>query len=517
MLNPTENLRSVLKRFQIGNSELARALGVDPSLVSRWLSGERKLKASSVTMEALAELLMKRCRRMEDFRWLQENFLRSGLPTEMGMAGSAQNSLILWLASDGDDLRRNIGTPSRLQYRSGSAVSADAPQEERVCQSGNLLPLVMELDRLLESLPDGAALDVFLSDDEATAITDGEVVRLLVRAADRGKCNIRLLVRISGNTEAMSGLIHCYLPLLVSAKMRIFTIHGMTQAVVSQTHILLPGQAALLISEIKKGVSAPVGMVVRDGQFLRDMEMSFERILRYAQKALNVYDDNYSRNILELLYQEFAMPGHLDVVKDSINPLFMAGPAYERVLRAQGQGGDELAWRSAEFSRFKQGMDQVLAGGTVFREILPMSRLNRIVECGCCRMPGLYFMEQGCVDLDAQGCADILQGYLLSLENVPAFQMMIMDDVAPLHTDSCWHIKQHRSMAINTWNGEEPVMIHSDQPWLVREFQAHFERLWARQNNVASSRGQVAAILQDALTRLTARHLQRADSTTVTH
>lgn len=515
MLNPAENLRSVMERFHIGNNELAKALGVDPSLVSRWLSGERKLKASSTTMEAMAEYLLTKCRNMDDFHWMQENFKRAALPADLTSVGFAQRNLILWLASDGDDLRRNIGTPAQPQRMGKSAASAGDNRDGSVGPAGGPLLLTAELGKMLECLPDGAPVDIFLSSDEAALITDGDVARLLNRAAGCGRC-IRLLVRISGNTEAMSRLIHCYLPLLVSAKIRIYTIHGMTQAVASQTHIILPGLAAMLITEIPKGASAPVGMIVRDGLFVKELAANFERIFRYAQKALNVYDDNYSRNILELLYFEFATPGNLDVVKDSINPLYMSGMAYERVLRAQGQGREELAWRSAEFRRFKDGMDQVLAGGALFREILPMTRLNRIAECGCCRMPGLYFMKMGCVDLDSQGCADILEGYLDYLARVPAFQMMIIEDVGPLHADSCWHIKQHSSVAINTWNGEEPVMIHSDQPWLVREFQEQFGHIWSQQNGMASNRAHVSAILRDVLARLKVRHLQGTNPIAVT-
>ncbi len=507
MLQTTENLRRILERFHIGNSELAKALGVDPSLVSRWLKGERKLKASSVTVESLAEYLLKSCKSIEDIRWLQENFEQAALPADMTSVGRARQNLILWLASDGEELRRNIGTPSLLQRvrTPAAAPTGDLPGNKGT--DGSFM-IVMELNALLKDMPEGGNVDVFLSSDEVDIATSEGMSRLVKQAVENYKCSIRLLVRISGNTQAVSRLIDTYMQLLVSANMQLFTVHGMTQTVANQMQIILPGRGAMLITEIPKAASPPVGIAVRDEHFTRELEDSFERILRYAQSSLNVYNDNYSRNILELLYMEFAMPGNLDVVKDSINPLYMTCTAYDRVLRAQGQDTEEFAWRSAEFHRFKEGMDRVLAGGTIFREILPMSRLNHIAENGYCRMPGLYFMKLGCVNLDAQGCADILEGYIGYLEHVPAFQMVILEDIAPLHEDSCWHIKQHQSVAINTWNGEEPVMIHSDQPWLVREFQAHYEHLWMQQGNAASSRGHVAGILRDALARLRARHLE---------
>jgi len=40
----------VFEYYGIAQNELAQALGIDPSLVSRWLSGECKLRAASATM-----------------------------------------------------------------------------------------------------------------------------------------------------------------------------------------------------------------------------------------------------------------------------------------------------------------------------------------------------------------------------------------------------------------------------------------------------------------------------------
>lgn len=57
MISPTENLKAVIEYFRVNKNEMARALGVDPSLVSRWLSGERRLRAASPQMDALAEYI----------------------------------------------------------------------------------------------------------------------------------------------------------------------------------------------------------------------------------------------------------------------------------------------------------------------------------------------------------------------------------------------------------------------------------------------------------------------------
>ncbi len=66
---------------------------------------------------------------------------------------------------------------------------------------------------------------------------------------------------------------------------------------------------------------------------------------------LNIYGDDFSRNILEIIYQEFCTPGALDVVKDNVNPMYLTEEAYNRVLRTRGHSEAEYAWRSVEFTR----------------------------------------------------------------------------------------------------------------------------------------------------------------------
>jgi hypothetical protein len=177
--------------------------------------------------------------------------------------------------------------------------------------------------------------------------------------------------------------------------------------------------------------------------------------------------------------------------------------AYEHFLLTQGHSEEEFAWRSAEFIRFKSGMDETLKGGLVFREILSLARLNQIAQDGFCRMPGLYFMFKGFVNLDAEGCAAILNGYIYYLNTVPNFHLLILDDISMLHTDNCWQLKQNHHVAINHWSGNEPVMIHSDQLLLIREFQMHFDSLWAQGSGCIGNRSGVIDTLQDVLERLT--------------
>lgn len=511
MTNNATKLKTVMDYFAISGNQLAKALDVDPSLVSRWLSGKRKLRAASAQMDALVEYILAQSRNIDDIKWLNAHFETEGLPTELSSVHRIKQNLVVWLASDGDSLRRNLGGDAPDMGRPQSVAdeaTLTCPARQSSIRLG-FIQIALDLEPLFALLAPESCVDLFLSSDRIATIAQEDISGLIIRAIEKSRLRIRLLVCVSGDTQAISRLIDVYMQPLVSGHIRLLLVHGMTQTVTNQMHLIIPESAVLLVTETPGIAAPPVALVVTDRSFVEETQKSFEQTVRYAQPALQVYSDDYSRNILEILYMEFATPGSLDVVKDSLNPLYMTKEAYDRALLAMGHEGAEFAWRSAEFARFKAGMDGVLGGDSVFREILSLSRLMQVAQDGFCRMPGLYFMKKGFVNLNAEGCAAILDGYIQYLENAPNFHLLILDDLSALHTGSCWHIKRNASMAANCWSGEEPLMIHTNQRLIIHEFQSHFDTLWAQGAGSIGNRAGVIAILRDVVERLTENHLMR--------
>ena len=506
MATPNKNLKAVFAYLGLTNLAVSNALNLDPSLVSRYLSGHRQLKAASPQMDAIADFILERGRRVQDVEWLKQQFADAGFQTDISTVYRLKQNLILWLAADGDTLRRNLGT----SFPSGIANAvplAKKPERARVSVQDNdtktgCLGIVFALRPVLAELPKDTTVGVFLSNDRLFTAVNEDVAALFLELISANDLRLNMVVCVSGDTQAMSKLLHSYMGALISGHVRLSVVHGMTQTVTSSMHILVQSDYAMLVTETAGTSAPPIATVIRNTDFIREMQDSFDIAARYAQPVLNIYDDNFSRNILETLYMEFCTPGALDVVKDSINPLYMTAEAYDRFLKTRGHSKEEYAWRSAEFVRFKSGMDGVLKAGSPYREILSLSRLNDIVLRGSCRMAGLYFMERGYIDLDAMGCAAVLNGYISYLESTPNFSVLILNDLSELHQNNCWHLKQNQSLGINYWQDREPVMIHSDQLMLLREFQMHFDALWAQGAGAVGSRANVISLLRDAAVKL---------------
>ena len=94
------NLKNVLTRFELTNLDLARATGLDPSLISRYISGNRKLKRSSRQAGDIAEFLLTLADTSERIDWLREQLENAGFSTDitsvMSMPSTPKGPLPLW-------------------------------------------------------------------------------------------------------------------------------------------------------------------------------------------------------------------------------------------------------------------------------------------------------------------------------------------------------------------------------------------------------------------------------------
>lgn len=503
MATPNQNLKSVFDHLGLSNIEVARALHYDASLISRYLSGQRRLKATSPQLDAIANLVLTRSVRVSDVDWLRDRFVEAGLPIDMLTVHRHKQNLIMWLASDGDVLRSRMGGQ---QITPDEGNGSQRPDKVGALRIGSL-QIAMELEGALGGLPRGAWVNLFLSSDLIDTIVCADIAELLMAMVERNDLHIRMVVCVTASTQAMSQILNVYMSTLVSGHVELSVVHGVTQAVTHQMQLILPNDYALLVTETDARPPHAVATAVRDADFVCDMQNSFTAALHYAQPILSLYGDQFTRNVIEVFHIEFCTPGALDVIKDNLNPLFMNEEEYYRFLRTRGHNDAELHWRSVEYHNFKLGLHQNLDGGVAFREILSLRRLNEIARAGQCRMAGNFFMENGFVELDARGCADLLAGYIRYVEAYPNYRLLILDDFDVLHACSCWHIKQNQHISINYWSGTEPVMVYSDQLMLLREFQTHFDKLWSAGEDGIGNQGNVIAILRDVIRRLRAAHL----------
>ena len=108
MATPNKNLKAVFEYLGLTNLAVAKALNIDPSLISRYLSGHRQFKVASPQMEL--RTISDQQQASAGCGMLKERFKEAGLPTDMTTVRSFKQNLIYgWRLMD--TLRRSSPPP----------------------------------------------------------------------------------------------------------------------------------------------------------------------------------------------------------------------------------------------------------------------------------------------------------------------------------------------------------------------------------------------------------------------
>ncbi len=507
-----KNLRALLHQYGITSVQLAKAIGVDPSLVSRW----RKQGCSNRNVNeyalAVASYIAKRNHSAENAAWLQAQLASVPLPSTA--ADTAR--LMLWLypeadvaslLSEEDQFTNLLVVSSFHQAVQHMPASAAAPFAGEVSAGIGTDEIISVLRAELATVGSGQTIMIYLSSEAAAFAVQRPFVTAVQEAVLTKKLVVRMLVQSANNSAASGRLVSAYMQLLVSGSLQFNIIQGTPQTFTTAVHLMLPGRAALCITEATQKNSRPVLVVIREQAVIGDMLENFEHSLRFARPMMTAYDDSFARSIIETFFEEYGVPGSLDVIKCGLNPMFMTVDQYCKVVRDFGHQEEQYEWRRVEFGRFKDAMDQVLLDSR-FREVLSLPKLREIARTGRCKMPAMYFMDSGVWHLEAEDCAALIGGYIRYLERVPNFHVILLEDESQFMPNSCWHIKNNKHVMIHSWNVDEPLMIYSDQMMLIDEFQKHFDYLWGKNSGGGSSKRAAIETLREIQAQCL-RHLGR--------
>lgn len=483
------NLRILLDHFGVPNLDLAKAINVSPSMVSNWVQGKRPLRISSGSVAAIADYILSRhALATKDTKWFKKQFEQAAIPADFDSASDIRRNLIIWLADDGKDVMEILFGTGELHIASDheddasyssylySIGPAGRIYSNDYSARAGILDISLRLGRIFETLKEGATIDICLSSEATAAVIQDAFVAEIIKASHAKNVCLRMLVAISSNSGSLSHIISAYIPMIASGKMSLHISHGMTQPIIYQSKVLIPDTCVVVITELPDSFSPPAALFITEKSFLTDYAARFNRIVQSAMPLIQFYPDSSLKGIADLLHREFSDTGDLDILNDSLNPLVLECREYIEILKQKGFRGNALEWRVQEYLRIKDGFENNMKDGVVFREIISAVFLKHTVVNGSCELPSTYFMDTGKSLINTKSCAAILNGYARMLETHPNYHLF----VAP-HLDEYQkgtrHIKHGRHVTLNPWR-EEQRLIFSNQAVVTHEFQASFNELW---------------------------------------
>ena len=141
-------LKTVITKFELTNLDVARATGIDPSLISRYVSGNRKLKRSSRQAGEIAEYLLTHADTADRIDWLREQFESVGLSMDITSVMAMKHNLIQWISQDGE-----LGTEVYSELpEADEAAEEDKPIDRNKRLEFGAIPIAAAIDEEFRNL-----------------------------------------------------------------------------------------------------------------------------------------------------------------------------------------------------------------------------------------------------------------------------------------------------------------------------------------------------------------------------
>lgn len=510
------NLKALLEYFEIPNRDLAQAINVSPSMISNWVQGKRALRMSSGSVAAIADyVLSKRFLTSRDIAWLKKHFEQAGISADFDSVADIKRNMIIWLADDGQEVlnilqkRENIcianeqaETPILPQYLYSIGPAGRIYSDDYSARAG-AVDISLRLGRIFETMDEGLTIDICLSSETVSTITEDVFITEIIKACREKNMRLRMLIALSSNAMAVSRIITAYAQMVVNGSMEIYISHGMLQPMIHQTSIFVPKTCAVAIIELPDSFSPPAALFITENLFIKDAADGFERVVRYAQPLMQFYHENNTKGIVDFFHREYRYEGDLDILSDGINPLMLESEEYIEILKQRDFKGNALKWRSEEYLCIKNGLENNLKSGAIFREIISAEFIKNMVINGTCELPALYFMDTGNARIGHKACIGILKGYIRMLKTYPNYHLSIARQLDE-NQQGTWHIKHGRHITFNPRKEAQPMLIYSDQMIMIHEFQMVFNELWV--NLSAGTRENTISLLDRMIEEIVRIH-----------
>ena len=485
MKKKTENLRTVMEHYELQGKLAAQAIGVSPSMVSRWMSGEKTLSARSKSIEPLAEYILSQRNALstENRDWLRRRFAESGRSIRFDWSKADREEIktafINYIANDDSVL-------SRSGSREAAARSAD------FYSIGGMDELSLLLHRELGELPQKSVLSLYVTGDGAE-MHDAFLDELAAALKQEIKLHIFLLpqtepeglvienrgdstlVRLPEQDMEGTEFMSRYRDILLSPKVSAAVYYERRLSALTQTTLIIPERLVLFVNDTGKS-ALPCISVVRSRDFVSEAALRAEESFSKLEPVIQPKAVATSRFVYGKLYEAYSTPcDEFLVLSDGLNPMFMSGNAFEAYLSRKSFSEADRKWRLERFYEKREAFEGMLKEGLPYKE---HNRSRFALTDGFGKLPAVFGDELFDEDFtDPQLILDILDGYIRLLRTYRSFRIRFYDAYrGPEREYMVLHDRLGLLLKRREAGAERRIFSHS--PLLMQSVKTSFTDYW---------------------------------------
>jgi transcriptional regulator with XRE-family HTH domain len=488
-----EKLKLLMQVQGISNSKIARALSVDPSLISRWKSGSRVPPKNSAYFSKLVDYFI---------RHAEMDYQKSALAEVMGLTDIPDSDASLALCLEQWLLEEKPIAASQIDRFIARFLQSPSPnmagtKEPHIPEQPSGRPFSGECYRgrdgfksaILRFLTDVRRSEKkvtlllysdlplkWLSEDPAFALQWAFALKAVALSGHK----IKIIHTIQRDVGEMLFAVEQWLPMYMSGVIEPFYDPNFKRPLFNRTLFLAPGIASVTSTTFSSSLTAERYLYTRDTATIADYVEEFEHYLKKCLPLMHIFTAPDHLGALCDYQADHALSSLRHIVfsdSPSIETFPEAGLDYFQIDRHQKQHLYE------RLQAFKKQLDS-----TPYTEILHLDPSGkskpRNFICG-----SLASYDEKCYRLH-------LQNLIFLLERYPNYMLYLVED--PVFSDLYLSYKEEGEILIIK-NAPVPMAFGFDQPQMVHAFKLYLDQIIHTIPPAAKTRTAVIAKLKSML------------------
>ena len=356
----SNKLNMIMTILNCNNSRLGRGINVDPSLISRWKSGSRKLKPNSPYIPLIVDFLL----RTEPMAYQVES-INNMLGTEFelkkyGDICKFKNALIEWLSSPNESLinyKASSSDQNSLKFNTLMEKLSDCsfedtskisiPQSSSIKNTGRETTLsvysgiegkrnaVLNIMNTLLSSDKPRELLCF-SDENVEWLTGDRAFYLkwafLMKAAVNAGHKIKIIHIINRSPNEIMEAIDQWAPLHLTGKLESYYMPKYVANRIKKSFWVIPNILASGAITASPDELCECTYISEDEEIVNNMEGVFEGLLSSCRKYFKIYNSSSAQDFTSSLLEFDAAIGNVITLKDNLTSVTLPENVLKRML-----------------------------------------------------------------------------------------------------------------------------------------------------------------------------------------
>lgn len=481
-----DKLSWLMKNFNISNNKLAKAISVDPSLVSKWLNGKRVPPVNSPYIIQITEYFLK-FPHGEYKQALLLEFLADEFP-QMDLENYVvrRRALTEWLtgkepSSCGQLKSINSKEIAKIMTSNGAGQTSGkqgfyelfSGREGRRRSVINFLQDVLKTHETVELL--------LVSQEDITWIIEDEDFLsqwkiLLSEIIKRGH-KIKIIHTVHRDISQITAMINNWIPLHLTGRVESFYHPKYDEPTLFKSMFIVSGLTSIVSFSTSTENDSENTFQFGDVAVLGLLEQYYRSYLTQCRPLVQSFMDSKILQLFNGMMGTQIKPGYFYTLRNSLISLTMPVGLFARILENSNLSGKEKEERIQLHRIWTEAFLQTIKVNR-FREICPIGAIDLMINEATYMYPGSEFFLMGPIELCASDVQEYLTNIIDILENNDNYELILFNTRPTLMPESVSLFFKEDYYAVVSSRDSTPYAIEINEGNILHAFEDYFEEIY---------------------------------------